>query len=90
MWFEGAWWQEMLPDDVRLAILSLGVRHLRQEDLEAAHELILEKVSVSDREGVDVINVGGSPVVTAFGLGPPRYLHHDGLPRHRWDARHGR
>jgi maleate isomerase len=68
MWFEGAWWQEMLPADVRLAILSLGVGRLRQEDLEAAHELILEKVAALDREGVDVINVGGSPVVTAFGL----------------------
>lgn len=68
MWFEGAWWLEMLPDDVRLAVLSLGVGRLRQDELEQAHALILDKVEVLDREGVDVINVGGSPVVTAFGM----------------------
>jgi len=67
MWFEGAWWQEMLPDDVRLAVLSLGVRRLLQEDLERAHAQILEKVEQLDAEGVDVINVGGSPVVTVYG-----------------------
>ena len=30
MWFEGAWWQEILPDDVRLTVLSLGVGRLRR------------------------------------------------------------
>src|SRR4051794_21796157 len=68
MWFEGAWWQEMLPDDVRLAVLSLGVGRLTPEELEKAHAQILEKVELLDREGVDVINVGGSPVVTAHGM----------------------
>jgi maleate cis-trans isomerase len=68
MWFEGAWWQEMLPSDVRLAVLSLGVGRLTPEQLEAAHAQILEKVDVLEREGVDVINVGGSPVVTAYGM----------------------
>lgn len=68
MWFEGAWWQEVLPADVRLAVLSLGVRRLRQEDLEQAHAQILDKVDVLDQEGVDIINVGGSPVVTAYGM----------------------
>jgi maleate isomerase len=67
MWFEGAWWQEMLPSDVRLAVLSLGVGRLTPDQLERAHEQILEKVELLDREGVDVINVGGSPVVTAYG-----------------------
>jgi arylmalonate decarboxylase len=67
MWFEGAWWQEILPPDVRLAVLSLGVRRLRLEDLERAHDQILEKVELLDAEGVDVINVGGSPVVTVHG-----------------------
>jgi maleate isomerase len=67
MWFEGAWWQEILPPDVRLAVLSLGVRRLRDEDLLRAHEQILEKVEQLDAEGVDVINVGGSPVVTLYG-----------------------
>lgn len=67
MWFEGAWWQEILPDEVRLAVLSLGVRRLVQEDLERAHAQILDKVEQLDAEGVDVINVGGSPVVTAYG-----------------------
>lgn len=67
MWFEGGWWQEILPDDVRLAVLSLGVRRLVDEDLERAHALILEKVEMLDREGVDVINVGGSPVVSVHG-----------------------
>jgi maleate isomerase len=67
MWFEGAWWQEILPPDVRLAVLSLGVRRLRDEDLLKAHEQILEKVEQLDAEGVDVINVGGSPVVTLYG-----------------------
>jgi maleate cis-trans isomerase len=68
MWFEGAWWQEMLPSDVRLAVLSLGVGRLTPEELEKAHAQILEKVDVLEREGVDVINVGGSPVVTAYGM----------------------
>lgn len=67
MWFEGAWWQQMLPDDVRLAVLSLGVGRLTPEELERAHAQILDKVELLDREGVDVINVGGSPVVTAYG-----------------------
>ena len=67
MWFEGPWWEELLPDDVRLAVLSLGVRRLRDEDLEIAHAQILDKVSALDEEGVDVINVGGSPVVTVYG-----------------------
>jgi maleate isomerase len=67
MWFEGAWWQEILPSDVRLAVLSLGVQRLVKEDLERAHAAILEKVEMLDREGVDVINVGGSPVVTVYG-----------------------
>ena len=68
MWFEGAWWQEMLPSDVRLAVLSLGVGKLTPEQLEQAHSQILDKVDVLEREGVDVINVGGSPVVTAHGM----------------------
>src|SRR5688500_6328695 len=67
MWLEGPWWQEVLPADVRLAVLSLGVRRLRQEDLEAAHAQILDKVEALDAEGVDVINVGGSPVVSLHG-----------------------
>ncbi|HUG95367.1 MAG TPA: hypothetical protein VMK30_04425 [Pleomorphomonadaceae bacterium] len=67
MWFEGAWWQEILPPDVRLAVLSLGVRRLRDEDLLIAHQQILEKVEQLDAEGMDVINVGGSPVVTLYG-----------------------
>lgn len=67
MWFEGAWWQEVLPRDVRLAVLSLGVGRLVAEELERAHASILEKVEVLHREGMDVINVGGSPVVSAFG-----------------------
>jgi len=67
MWFEGAWWHEILPGDVRLAVLSLGVQRLVDEDLERAHAAILEKVEMLDREGVDVINVGGSPVVSVHG-----------------------
>ena len=67
MWMEGPWWHEVLPADVRLAVLSLGVRRLRDEDLEIAHGQILEKVEALDAEGVDVINVGGSPVVSLYG-----------------------
>src|SRR5688572_28995349 len=67
MWWQGPWWQEMLPPGFRLAILALGVRILRDEELEQAHATILEKVAVLDREGVDVINVGGSPVVGVHG-----------------------
>ena len=67
MWMEGPWWEEVLPDDVRLAVLSLGVRRLRDEDLEIAHRQILDKVESLDAEGVDVINVGGSPVVSLYG-----------------------
>lgn len=67
MWWQGAWWQEMLPPGVRLAILSLGVQRLVDDELEQAHATILEKVEILDREGVDVINVGGSPVVGVHG-----------------------
>lgn len=67
MWLEGAWWEQMLPPDVRLAVLSLGVRRLVDADLERAHAQILEKVEQLDAEGVDVINVGGSPVVSLYG-----------------------
>jgi maleate cis-trans isomerase len=67
MWLEGPWWHEMLPPDVRLAVLSLGVRRLTDADLERAHAQILDKVEALDAEGVDVINVGGSPVVTLHG-----------------------
>ena len=62
MWFEGAWWHEILPSDVRLAVLPLGVQRLVDEDLERGHAVILEKVEMLDREGVDVINVGGEKV----------------------------
>ncbi|MGP1674834.1 MAG: maleate cis-trans isomerase family protein [Candidatus Limnocylindrales bacterium] len=67
MWMEGPWWHDVLPEDVRLAVLSLGVRRLRDEDLERAHAQILDKVEALDAEGVDVINVGGSPVVSLHG-----------------------
>ncbi len=67
MWWQAAWWQAMLPKDVRLAVLSLGVNRLVDEQLELAHKLILEKVELLDREGMDVINVGGSPVVGVHG-----------------------
>lgn len=67
MWMEGPWWHDVLPDDVRLCVLSLGVRRLRDEDLEIAHAQILDKVEALDAEGVDVINVGGSPVVSLHG-----------------------
>lgn len=77
MWFEGPWWEELLPGDVRLAVLSLGVGRLVPEELERAHGMILEKVGVLDREGVDVINVGGSPVVGAHGLAGHRRLLDD-------------
>ncbi len=67
MWMEGPWWHEVLPPDVRLCVLSLGVRRLRDEDLEAAHAQILDKVDALEAEAVDVINVGGSPVVSLHG-----------------------
>jgi maleate isomerase len=67
MWMEGPWWHQVLPDHVRLAVLSLGVRRLADADLEAAHAQILSKVEALDDEGVDVINVGGSPVVSLYG-----------------------
>ena len=75
MWMEGPWWHEVLPEDVRLCVLSLGVRRLRTEDLEKAHAQILDKVEDLDEEGVDVINVGGSPVVSLHGkVGHERLL----------------
>jgi len=84
MWFEGAWWHEILPSNVRLAVLSLGVRRLREEDLERAHAQILEKVELLDAEGVDVINVGGSPVVTLHGrAGHERLLREIGARTRR-------
>lgn len=68
LWLEGAWWHRILPPNVRLAVLSLGVRRLVDAELELAHAQILDKVVTLDAEGVDVINVGGSPVVTINGL----------------------
>ncbi len=67
MWLEGPWWEELLPTSVRLAVLSLGIRRLREAELEAAHAQILDKVRALADEGVDVINVGGSPVVSVWG-----------------------
>ena len=82
MWFEGAWWQEILPPG-RPACGPLAGRPAAAcpEDLERAHDQILEKVELLDAEGVDVINVGGSPVVTLHGrAGHERLLARDRGP----------
>jgi len=68
MWFEGPAWHALLPDDVRVGVLSLGIGRLVPEQIERAHGEILDKVALLEREGVDVINVGGSPVVGAYGM----------------------
>jgi maleate isomerase/arylmalonate decarboxylase len=67
MWFEGPSWDALLPADVRVGVLSLGIGRLVPSEIERAHGQILEKVALLEREGVDVINVGGSPVVSAYG-----------------------
>lgn len=67
MWFEGPAWQAVLPDDVRVGVLSLGIGRLVPDEIERAHDEILGKVASLERGGFDVINVGGSPVVTAYG-----------------------
>jgi maleate isomerase len=67
MWFEGPSWHAVLPADVRVGVLSLGIGRLVPEEIERAHGEILAKVALLEREGVDVINVGGSPVVGAYG-----------------------
>lgn len=77
MWLEGPWWEALLPAGVRLAILSLGVRRLRPDELEAAHGQILDRVRTLSEEGVAVINVGGSPVVSAHGWTGHRRLVED-------------
>jgi maleate isomerase len=68
MWFEGPAWHAVLPADVRVGVLSLGIGRLVPSEIERAHGEILDKVALLEREGVDVINVGGSPVVGAYGL----------------------
>lgn len=67
MWFEGPSWHAVLPADVRVGVLSLGIGRLVPSEIERAHGQILDKVALLEREGVDVINVGGSPVVSAYG-----------------------
>ena len=67
MWFEGPSWDALLPADVRVGVLSLGIGRLVPSEIERAHAQILDKVALLEREGVDVINVGGSPVVSAYG-----------------------
>lgn len=67
MWFEGPSWHAILPQDVRVGVLSLGIGRLVPDEIEAAHREILTKVRRLDAEGFDVLNVGGSPVVGAHG-----------------------
>jgi maleate cis-trans isomerase len=67
MWFEGPSWDALLPADVRVGVLSLGIGRLVPSEIERAHSRILDKVALLAREGFDVINVGGSPVVSAYG-----------------------
>ena len=67
MWFEGPAWHAVLPDDVWVGVLSLGIGRLVPDEIERAHDQILGKVAYLERGGFDVINVGGSPVVTAYG-----------------------
>lgn len=84
MWMEGAWWQEMLPPGVRLAVLSLGVRRLRDEELERALAQVLEKVGQLDDEGVDVISIGASALASLHGrAGYERLLEEIGARTHR-------
>jgi maleate cis-trans isomerase len=52
---------------VRVGVLSLGIGRLVPSEIERAHSRILDKVALLAREGFDVINVGGSPVVSAYG-----------------------
>lgn len=67
MWFEGPSWHAVLPDDVRVGVLSLGIGRLVPDEFERAHAQILDRVGYLERGGFDVINVGGSPVVSAYG-----------------------
>jgi maleate cis-trans isomerase len=69
MWFEGPAWHMVLPADVRIGVLSLGIGRLVPEEIERAHHEILDKVAYLERGDFDVLNVGGSPVVSAFGRG---------------------
>lgn len=84
MWFEGASWHAVLPGDVRVGVLSLGIGRLVPEEIERAHNQVLEKVAYLDRGDFDVINVGGSPVVSAHGrAGHERLLAEIGRIAHR-------
>lgn len=67
MWYEGKDWAAMLPPGVDLVLTCLGVRRLVQEELEAAYAEILDRVDRLAKAGVDVINLGGSPVVSSRG-----------------------
>lgn len=67
MWFEGPAWHAVLPSDVRVGVLSLGIGRLVPDEIERAHGEILDKVALLEKGGFDVINVGGSPVVSAHG-----------------------
>lgn len=68
MWYEGKDWAAMLPPGVDLVLTCLGVRRLVQEELEAAYAEILDRVGRLAHARVDVINLGGSPVVTSRGM----------------------
>lgn len=63
-WVEGPIWERTLPDGVDIIVSCLGVERLTDEDLQRAHDNILAHVRRFAAEPfIDVINVGGSPVV---------------------------
>ena len=63
-WVEGPIWEKILPEGVDLIVSCVGVERLSDEHLEKAYDNITEHVKRFANESfIDVINVGGSPVV---------------------------
>lgn len=56
-------WFDVIPKDVGLVITVSGLQNLTIEEVEKSRAKIIDSVKKLDAEGVDVIDVGGSPVL---------------------------
>lgn len=67
LWTEGPEWSKILPDGIDVTVTCLSLGKLEENDLQDAYQRIIDQVKRLDRANVDVINVGGSPVVSSRG-----------------------
>ncbi len=66
--------QKMLPNNVGLTTVALGIQALVESQIEAALSRIEEEAAVLARRGVDAITLGGTPPVVFGGYGFDRTI----------------